>query len=60
MRSRARLLFVQEFSVVMALWLCGLAAWQYLVGQAWWMIDVSLALALLWCRWSITRDLRRE
>jgi hypothetical protein len=47
MTSRAWRPFGQEFSIVLALGLCGLAAWQYLVGRPWWAIGVSLALASL-------------
>jgi hypothetical protein len=62
MSRRAVGQFCREYSIVMVLCLCALAHLEYAVGRPWWMIGITLALVvgLLWCRWSITRELRRR
>jgi Flp pilus assembly protein TadB len=53
---------IHEYSIVMVLCLCALARLEYAMGRPWWMIVITLALVvgLLWCEWSITRELRRR
>jgi hypothetical protein len=52
----------QDFSLVLVLGLCGLALLQAAMGDAWWEIAITLALAgaLLWCGGVIGRDGERR
>ena len=62
MRRRAWRLLGQEFSLVLALALCGLAVLQSVMDRPWWKIGVSLglALALLVCGWMVRRQMQRS